>query len=246
MRELDGRVALVTGASRGIGKAIARRLGMAGAVVVAGAREEHARPIADEIVASGGTSKAVALDVTDTASVTAAVGLALNQFKRIDILVNNAGIVQDQLMVRMKPEEWEEVLATNLTGTFCCTQAVLRPMLKQRWGRVINISSVVGQSGNPGQANYSASKAGLIGLTKSLALEVSSRGITVNAVAPGLIATDMTGDLDESTQETLAKKIPLGRLGVPEDVAGVVWFLASDEASYITGQVVGVNGGMYM
>ena len=246
MGDLTGRVALITGASRGIGKAIARRLAAAGAVVVAGAREDHAGAVADEIVTSGGTAEPVTLDVTDPASITTAVRLALDRFERLDVLVNNAGIVRDQLIMRMKSDEWDAVLAANLTGAFRCAQAVLRPMLKQRWGRVINISSVVGQVGNPGQVNYAASKAGLIGLTKTLAREVASRGITVNAVAPGMIATDMTAELGESAREALTEQIPLGRLGSPEDVAGAVWFLASDEASYITGQVVGVNGGMYM
>ena len=246
MSELTGRVALVTGASRGIGEAVARRLAAAGATVVAGAREAHARPVAEGIAASGGTAEAVTLDVTDAASVTAAVRLALDRFGCVDILVNNAGIVRDQLLMRMKADEWNAVMATNLTAAFVCTQAVLRPMIKQRWGRVINIGSVVGQLGNSGQVNYAASKAGLIGFSKALAREVASRGITVNVVAPGMIATDMTADLDVRAREAMAEQIPLGRLGAPEDVAGAVWFLASNEASYITGQVVGVNGGMYM
>ena len=246
MSDLTGRVAFVTGASRGIGKAIAQRLATAGATVVAGARDAHARPVADEIAASGGTAEAVSLDVTDAASVTAAVRRALDRFERIDILVNNAGIARDQLLMRMKADEWDDVMATNLTAAFTCTQAVLRPMLKQRWGRVINIGSVVGQLGNPGQANYAASKAGLIGFTKALAREVASRGITANVVAPGMVETDMTAQLGDRARAAMAEQIPLGRLGTPADVAGAVWFLASDEASYITGQVVGVNGGMYM
>ena len=246
MSDLTGRVAFVTGASRGIGKAIAQRLATAGATVVAGAREAHARPVADEITASGGTAEAVSLDVTDAASIRAAVRQALDRFERIDILINNAGIARDQLLMRMKADEWHAVMATNLTAAFTCTQAVLRPMLKQRWGRVINIGSVVGQLGNPGQANYAASKAGLTGFTKALALEVASRGITANVVAPGMIETDMTAELGDRVLEELAEQIPLGRLGTPADVAGAVWFLASDEASYITGQVVGVNGGMHM
>ena len=246
MSDLTGRVAFVTGASRGIGKAIAQRLAAAGATVVAGARDAHARPVVDEIVASGGTAEAVSLDVIDAASITAAVGWALDRFQRIDILVNNAGIARDQLLIRMKADEWDTVMATNLTAAFTCTQAVLRPMLKQRWGRVINIGSVVGQLGNPGQANYAASKAGLIGFTKALAREVASRGITVNVVAPGMVETDMTAELADRARAAMAEQIPLGRLGTPADVASAVWFLASDEASYITGQVVGVNGGMYM
>ena len=246
MNELADRVALVTGASRGIGRAIARRCAAAGASVAACARERHAEPVAAEIVTAGGVAEALSLDVADTASVTRAVEAALQAFGRIDILVNNAGIVRDQLTLRMKPDDWEAVLATNLTGAFTCAQAVLRPMLKQRSGRVINITSVVGQSGNPGQANYAASKAGLVGFTKALAREVASRGITVNAVAPGMIETDMTAALGEQTRTALAAQIPLGRFGSGDDVAAAVCFLASDEASYITGQVLGVNGGMYM
>ena len=246
MSDLSGRVALVTGASRGIGKAITQRYAAAGATVAACARDDHARPVVEEIVAAGGTAVALSLDVTDVSSVTAAVDTTLERFQRVDILVNNAGIVRDQLLMRMKTAEWDAVLATNLTGAFTCTQAVLRPMLKQRWGRVINISSVVGQSGNPGQVNYAAAKAGLIGFTKALAREVASRGITVNVVAPGMIETDMTAWLGDRARSTLETQIPLGRLGAPEEVAGAVCFLASDEASYITGQVVGVNGGLYM
>ena len=246
MNDLSGRVAFVTGASRGIGRAIAKQCAAAGATVAACARDEHARPVVEEIVASGGTAEALSLDVTDGASLTGAVRAALDRFEKIDILVNNAGVVRDQLLIRMKPEDWDTVIATNLTAAFACTQVLLRPMLKRRWGRVINISSVVGQSGNAGQANYAASKAGLIGFTKALAREVASRGITVNVVAPGFIETDMTAELGAKAREALAEQIPVGRLGVPEDVAAAVCFLASDEASYITGQVVGVNGGMYM
>lgn len=246
MSDLGGRVALVTGASRGIGRAIALRLASAGATVVAGARSDHADPVRQRIVDEGGAALAVSLEVTDPASIAAAVRGALDSFGRIDILVNNAGIVRDQLLMRMKTEEWEAVLATNLTAAYTSCQAVLRPMLKRRSGRIINIASVVGQSGNPGQANYAASKAGLIGFTKSLAQEVASRGITVNVVAPGMIETDMTAVLDGRAQAALRERIPMGRLGSPEEVAGVVGFLASDEAAYITGQVVGVNGGMYM
>ncbi len=246
MSDLGGRVALVTGASRGIGRAIALRLASAGATVVAGARSDHADPVRQRIVDEGGAALAVSLEVTDPASIAAAVRGALDSFGRIDILVNNAGIVRDQLLMRMKTEEWEAVLATNLTAAYTSCQAVLRPMLKRRSGRIINIASVVGQSGNPGQANYAASKAGLIGFTKSLAQEVASRGITVNVVAPGMIETDMTAVLDGRAQAALRERIPMGRLGSPEEVAGVVGFLASDEAAYITGQVIGVNGGMYM
>ena len=246
MNELTGRVAFVTGASRGIGRMIARRLASAGASVAACARERHAEPVVTEIIEAGGVAEALSLDVADAASVTAAVGMAFKTFGRIDILVNNAGIVRDQLTLRMKPEEWEAVLTTNLTGAFTCARAVLPKMFKQRFGRVINITSVVGQSGNAGQANYAASKAGLIGFTKALAREMATRGITVNAVAPGMIETDMTVSLGKQAREALAAQIPVGRFGTGNDVAAAVCFLASDEASYITGQVLGVNGGMYM
>ena len=246
MTTLAGRVALVTGASRGIGRAVALRLARSGAIVVAGARGDHAAGTAAEIVQAGGAAEAVALDVTDTADVGAAVAGALARYGRVDILVNNAGITRDQLLLRMKREDWDAVLATNLTAAFTCSQAVLRPMLKQRGGRIVNVTSVVGQCGNAGQANYAASKAGLIGFTKSLAREVASRGITVNAVAPGLIDTDMTRAISGQAVEGWASQIPLGRLGTAEDVAGAVCFLVSDEAAYITGQVLAVNGGMYM
>ncbi len=246
MPDLAGRVALVTGASRGIGRAIALRLAGGGAAVVAGARGRHADEVASVVVASGGQAVGVSLDVTDADDIGRAVNLAADRFGGIDILVNNAGIVRDQLMLRMKPEEWDAVLATNLTAAFACCRAVVRPMMKRRFGRIINISSVVGQLGNPGQVNYAASKAGLIGLTKALAREVASRGITVNAVAPGMIETDMTMVMDQRARDAVSARIPLGRFGAPDDVASAVRFLASDEASYITGQVLGVNGGMYM
>jgi 3-oxoacyl-[acyl-carrier protein] reductase len=197
------------------------------------------------ILAAGGKAEAVSLDVTDPGTVTAAVSDALERHGRIDILVNNAGITRDQLMMRMKRDDWDAVIATNLTAAYTCSQAVLRSMVKQRGGRIINISSVVGQMGNAGQTNYAASKAGLIGMAKALAREVASRGITVNVVAPGLIDTGMTRALSAGTSETWAAQIPAGRLGSPEDVAWAVCFLASDEAAYITGQVVAVNGGMY-
>jgi 3-oxoacyl-[acyl-carrier protein] reductase len=186
------------------------------------------------------------VDVTDRSSVDAMMGGVLEQFGRIDILVNNAGITRDQLLLRMKCEDWDQVIATNLTAAFGCAQAVIRPMIKQRSGRIISISSVVAQTGNPGQANYAASKAGLIGFSKALAREVASRSITVNVVAPGLIDTDMTRAITDKAQGDWAAQIPLGRLGAPDEVAAAVCFLASDEASYITGQVLAVNGGMYM
>lgn len=246
MSDVAGRVALVTGASRGIGKAIAIALGAGGVSVAACARADHARGVADQIEAAGGTALSLSVDVTDANSVKQAVRDTLDRFERLDVLVNNAGVVRDQLLLRMKTDDWHAVLATNLTAAFVCTQAALRPMLKQRWGRVISISSVVGQSGNPGQTNYAASKAGLIGFSKSLAREVASRGVTVNVVAPGFIDTDMTAGLDAAAREALTAQIPAGRLGASEDVAAAVRFLASDEASYITGQVLSVNGGMYM
>jgi 3-oxoacyl-[acyl-carrier protein] reductase len=246
MIDLSGRVALVTGASRGIGRAIAARFSAQGAVVLAAARGENAGAVAGEIRAAGGKAEAIALDVTDATAGEAAVASALERHGRIDILVNNAGITRDQLLLRLKRDDWDAVLATNLTSAFTLTQAVLKPMIRQRSGRIICISSVVGQSGNPGQANYAASKAGLIGFAKSVALEVASRNITVNVVAPGMIATDMTGVLPEKTRESLIDRIPLGRLGDAADVAAAVCFLASDEAAYITGQVLAVNGGMYL
>ena len=225
---------------------MAIRLAAVGAAVGACAREDHARGVVDEIVAAGGRAEALSADVTSADSLRVAVRATLDRFGRIDILVNNAGIARDQLLMRMKAEEWDAVIATNLTAAFTCTQAVLRPMLRQRWGRVISVGSVVGQSGNPGQANYAASKAGLIGFSKALAHEVAARGITVNVVAPGFIESDMTAAIGDNAREALAARIPVGRLGRPEDVAAAVCYLAAEEASYITGQVIGVNGGMYM
>jgi 3-oxoacyl-[acyl-carrier protein] reductase len=246
MIDLSGRVALVTGASRGIGRAIALMLGRQGATVVAAARGDNARPVSEEIVAAGGKAEFVPLDVTAPGAADEAVAGLVSRHGRIDVLVNNAGIAKDQLMLRMKRDDWDTVIATNLTAAFALTQAVLKPMIRQRGGRIISISSVVGQSGNAGQANYAASKAGLIGFSKAVALEVASRGITVNVVAPGLIATDMTQALTNGARDEWEARIPLKRLGAPEDVAAAVCFLASNEASYITGQVVAVNGGMYM
>jgi 3-oxoacyl-[acyl-carrier protein] reductase len=245
MIDLSGRIALVTGASRGIGRAIARQLATQGAHVVAAARGDNARAVADEIAGAGGLADGVALDVTAAGAAEEIVRATLERLGRIDILVNNAGIARDQLMLRMKREDWDAVLATNLTGAFALTQAVLKPMIRQRGGRIVCISSVVGQSGNAGQANYAASKAGIIGFAKSVALEVASRGITVNVVAPGLVDTDMTRELTGTAREEWASRIPLRRLGTPDDIASAVCFLASDEASYITGQVLAVNGGMY-
>ena len=244
-KPLEGKVAIVTGASRGIGRAIAVMLAARGAHVVAAARGDNARGTVEAIQAAGGQATMVAADVTDAAAVDALVAAA-QQAGGVDILVNNAGITRDQLMLRMKRDDWDAVVATNLTAAFTTSQAVLKPMIKQRRGRIINITSVVGQSGNAGQANYAASKAGLIGFTKALALEVASRNVTVNAVAPGLIETDMTKGIAEDAHKAWAEKIPLGRLGTADDIAAAVCFLASDEASYITGHVLAVNGGMYM
>jgi len=246
MLDLSGRVAIVTGASRGIGQAVAVLLAARGAHVVAAARGDHAGVTRRAIQDAGGRADAASLDVTDTGAVEAMVGGTLERHGRIDILVNNAGIARDQLLLRMKREDWDQVIATNLTAAFACAQAVIRPMIKQRGGRIISISSVVGQVGNAGQTNYAASKAGLIGFSKALAREVASRHITVNVVAPGLIDTDMTRAIADKTQGDWVAQIPLGRLGATGDVAAAVCFLASDEASYITGQVLAVNGGMYM
>jgi 3-oxoacyl-[acyl-carrier protein] reductase len=246
MFDLTGKVALVTGASRGIGRAIASRLAEQGATVVAAARGDHAGECAAAITARGGKAEAIALDVTDAAAVEAAPAGVVSRHGRLDILVSNAGITRDQLLLRMKRDDWDAVLATNLTATFLLAQAAMRPMLKQRGGRIVAVSSVVGQMGNAGQANYAASKAGLIGFAKALAREVASRAITVNVVAPGLIETDMTRALQERAQVDWAAQIPLGRLGGVDDVAAAVCYLASDEAAYITGHVLAVNGGMYM
>ena len=245
MFELTGKVALVTGASRGIGRAIAVALASRGAHVVAVARASNAEETVAAIRAAGGSATAVGADVTDAASVVAMLTAALQHNGRLDVLVNNAGIARDQLMLRMKRTDWDEVLATNLTAAFTVVQAALKPMIRQRGGRIISIGSVVGQMGNAGQANYAASKAGLVGFSKAIAREVASRQITVNVVAPGLVATDMTQALTDKVQGDWSAQIPLGRIGTPEDVAAAVCFLASDEASYITGQVLAVNGGMY-
>jgi len=245
MFELTGKVALVTGGSRGIGRAIALAMAERGAHVVAAARGNNADGTVEAIRAAGGSATAVTADVNDAASVEAMLATALAVNGRLDILVNNAGVARDQLMLRMKRADWDDVLATNLTAAFTIVQAVLKPMIRQRGGRIISIGSVVGQMGNAGQANYAASKAGLVGFSKAIAREVASRQITVNVVAPGLIATDMTQALTDKAQGDWSAQIPLGRIGTPEDVAAAVCFLASDEASYITGQVLAVNGGMY-
>lgn len=246
MFDLTGKVALVTGASRGIGRAIAERLATQGASVVAAARGDHASGVAAALVADGRRAEAVSLDVTDSAALERLPGDIVARHGRLDIIVSNAGIARDQLLMRMKRDDWDAVLATNLTATFTLAQAAIRPMLKQRSGRIIAIGSVVGQTGNAGQTNYAASKAGLIGFAKALAREVASRQITVNVVAPGMIDTDMTKAISEKAHGDWASQIPAGRLGLADDVAAAVCFLASDEASYITGHVLAVNGGMYM
>ena len=246
MLDLTGKTAIVTGASRGIGRAIAQTLAQRGALVVCAARGDNAAATATEIQSAGGKAEVASVDVNDAAAVDAMVAGVLERHGRIDILVNNAGIARDQLMLRMKRDDWDQVIATNLTSAFTCVQAVLKPMIKQRAGRIISISSVVGQMGNAGQANYAASKAGLIGFSKALAREVASRHVTVNVVTPGLIETDMTKAITDKAQADWASAIPLGRLGTSADVAAAVCFLASDEAAYITGQVLAVNDGMYM
>lgn len=241
------RTALITGASRGIGKACATTLAKAGYRVVLAARTlEKLEELAAELRAAGGEAFAVSMDMASHASIAAAFSKAAKEFGRIDILVNNAGITKDGLAVRMKPMDWETVLATNLSGSFYAIQQVLQGMMRERWGRIVNISSVVGEKGNPGQANYVASKAGLIGLTKSLAMEVGSRNITVNAVAPGFIKTDMTHDLSEELQKKMVEATPLRRMGTAEEIAWAVKFLVSEEAAFITGHVLDVNGGIYM
>ena len=247
MSSLEGRTAVVTGASQGIGRACAVALGKAGARVGLAARNEtKLNEVAAEIATLGGAAAVFALDIANEESIKACAKAAIAHFGSIEILVNNAGITRDTLVLRMKRADWDDVIQTNLTGTFLMTQALLSPMLKARWGRIINISSVVGETGQAGQANYAASKAGLIGLTKSLARELASRNITANAIAPGYIETAMTAVLDEKQREAMLAHIPLGRAGTDADIANAVRFLASDEAAYITGHVLDVNGGMYM
>lgn len=246
--DLTGQVALVTGGGRGIGRAIARELATAGATVIVNYREGAAA--AEESVAAildaGGRGQAIQADVADPTAVEAMVKTVIKEYGRLDILVNNAGITRDNLLLRMKDEEFDQVLTTNLRGVFVCTRAVLRQMSKQRSGRIINITSVIGLIGNSGQANYAAAKAGVIGFTRSTAREIASRGVTVNAVAPGFIETEMTAVLNEETRKAILGSIPLGRFGQPEEVARLVCFLASDAAAYITGQTMTVDGGMVM
>jgi 3-oxoacyl-[acyl-carrier protein] reductase len=247
MAQLQGKTALVTGASQGIGRACALALAAAGARVALAARnEDKLNQVAAEIAAKGGSAAVFTLDIASDESIKACAKAAISHFGAVEILVNNAGITRDTLALRMKRTDWDDVIHTNLTGSFLMTQAVMSAMLKARWGRIINITSVVGETGQTGQANYAASKAGLIGLTKSLARELASRSITVNAVAPGFIETAMTAVLDEKQRESMLGQIPLGRPGTDADIANAVCFLASEEASYITGHVLDVNGGMYM
>ncbi|MEE9538406.1 MAG: 3-oxoacyl-[acyl-carrier-protein] reductase [candidate division NC10 bacterium] len=244
---LQGKVAVVTGGSRGIGRAVATVLAREGAVITLCARDRVLlEKVAAELESLGAQALAVQADVTRASEVEQMIGACVERFGQVDILVNNAGITRDNLLLRMKDEEWDAVLSVNLKGVFQCTRAVLRPMIKQRSGRIINLTSVVAVMGNPGQANYVAAKAGIIGLTKATAREVASRGITANAVAPGFIETDMTHALGPELQEQMRSQIPLGRFGRPEDVAELVAFLASDRAAYITGQVIHLNGGLWM
>lgn len=244
---MKGKTALITGASRGIGRACALELARAGARVALAARNrEKLEEVAAEVRAADGEAFVVEIDLSSALSIKAAFAATATDFGAVDILVNNGGITKDGLTLRMKPEDWSVVIETNLTGSFLCIQQVLQGMMRARWGRIINISSVVGESGNAGQANYVASKAGLIGLTKTIAQEMASRNITVNAVAPGYIGTDMTGVLTDQQKEAMLSRIPLRRAGTAAEVAAAVRFLASEEASYITGHVLDVNGGMYM
>jgi len=245
---LSNKVALVTGASRGIGRAIALDLAKNGASVAINyaGNEAKANEVVDEIKGNGGQAIAIKADVSDSDDVQQMVKEVIKEFGQLDILVNNAGITRDNLLMRMKDSEWDDVIDTNLKGVFLCTKAVTRQMMKQRNGRIINITSVVGVSGNPGQANYVAAKAGVIGLTKTTAKELASRNITVNAVAPGFITTDMTDELNDEIKADLLKQIPLATLGEPSDIANMVTFLASEKSKYITGQTLHVNGGMVM
>lgn len=247
MFSLKDKVALVTGASQGIGRVTALALAEAGARVAAAARNaEKLNAVVAEINQAGGVALAVPMDVADGEQVKAGVKQVLEKFGKLNILVNNAAITRDGLALRMKLEDWDAVIRTNLTGAHLCTQQALGPMIRQRWGRIINVTSVVAQTGNAGQANYVAAKAGLIGLTKAIAVEIASRNITVNAVAPGFIATPMTDPLPDKVKQEMLGKIPLGRMGTDRDVAAAIVFLASEEAGYITGHVLDVNGGMYM
>jgi 3-oxoacyl-[acyl-carrier protein] reductase len=247
MFDLNGKVALVTGASQGIGRATALALSRAGARVALAARNaEKLAALETEIAAAGAEALAIPMDIADAEQVKAGFKRAIERFGRLDILVNNAAVTRDGLAVRMKPEDWDAVLRTNLTGAYICAQQALGVMLRQRSGRIINVSSVVAETGNAGQANYVAAKAGLIGLTRALAVEVASRSITVNAVAPGFIVSPMTDPLPDAVKQQLLARIPLGRMGMDAEIAAAIVFLASDEAAYITGAVLDVNGGLRM
>ncbi len=244
---MTNRIAMVTGASRGIGRACALELAKAGAKVALAARQvEKLEEVAAEIRAAGGEAFVAPIDLSSHDSIKEAFAIVTKDFGTVSILVNNAAVTRDGLALRMKPADWDAVIQTNLSGTFYCIQQVLSPMIRERWGRIVNVSSVVGESGNAGQANYVASKAGVIGLTKALAQELASRSVTVNAVAPGFIETDMTAVLKDETKASVLANIPLKRFGKPEDIAAAVRFLCSEEAGYITGHVLDVNGGMYM
>ena len=246
-QSLEGKIAFVTGASQGIGRACALALANAGARVGLAARNEaKLKEVAAEIAAAGGSAETFVLDVSQEESIKAVAKEAVERLGGMHILVNNAGVTRDTLLLRMKRSDWDEVIQTNLTGTFLLTQALISPMMKARWGRILNIASVVGETGQAGQANYAASKAGMIGFTKSLARELASRGITANAVAPGYIETAMTAVLDEKQRSAMLTQVPLGRAGTDEEIAAAVRFLASPEAGYITGHTLDVNGGMYM
>lgn len=245
---LAGKIAVVTGGSRGIGKAICLHLAAMGAKVVVNyvSQPDAAQETVDAIKSNGGDATTSQFNVANSTEVQDAFKKILDEFGRIDILINNAGITRDGLLMKMKEEDWDKVLDTNLKGAFNCIKAVSRPMMKQRWGRIVNITSVIGFAGNAGQANYAAAKAGMVGLTRSVARELATRGVTANGVAPGYIVTDMTRDLSEDVTEKIKAEIPMGSLGEADDVAGAVAYLASDEARYITGEIIHVNGGMFM
>ena len=243
----DGKVAIVTGASRGIGRGIAMALAEAGATVICAARDlAKLEAVAAEIVAAGGKAQAAVVDVASRESIESLISATVAGHGRIDVLVNNAGITRDNLLLRMKQAEWDDVIATNLTSVFTSTQAVMKPMLKQRGGSIINIGSVVGLTGNAGQANYAAAKAGLVGFSKSVAREVASRGIRVNVITPGFIETDMTNAMPEAAKQAMLATVPLGRTGSPADIAALVVYLASDASAYVTGQTISVDGGFHM